>query len=160
MQNSELGLANAVTEATSKAVAAAPFPAQDLKGSLIIYCAGCMLEVNRGGKMPKVAELGLDTKALSQEVLDTFLLQLMTTGVLHCDPHPGNMCVTLNGTIVLYDFGMMDTLPPETVAGMRKIAFGLLNGSPDPTAKEITTYRSAASNPHAQPPRAARDASW
>ena len=57
MKNSELGLANAVTEATGKAVAAAPFASQDLKGSLIIYCAGCMLEVNRGGKMPKVAEL-------------------------------------------------------------------------------------------------------
>jgi len=63
----------------------------------------------------------------------------MTTGVLHCDPHPGNMCVTPAGQIVMYDFGMMDTLPKETVQGMRKIAFGLLNGSPDPTEKEITT---------------------
>jgi len=118
---------------------------------------------------PKVAELGLDTKKLSQEVLDTFFLQLMTTGVLHCDPHPGNMCVTPQGQIVLYDFGMMDTLPKETVQahdshraharhcsrarlsqtactlcvlqvqGMRKIVFGLLNGSPDPSDKEITT---------------------
>ena len=87
----------------------------------------------------KVEELGLDKKALSQEVLDTFLLQLMTTGVLHCDPHPGNMCVTPDGRIVLYDFGMMDTLPQETVQGMRKIAFGLLNGSPDPSSKEIVT---------------------
>ena len=87
----------------------------------------------------KVEELGLDKRALSQEVLDTFLLQLMTTGVLHCDPHPGNMCVTRDGRIVLYDFGMMDTLPQETVQGMRKIAFGLLNGSPDPSSKEIVT---------------------
>jgi len=87
----------------------------------------------------KVAALGLDTRKLSQQVLDTFLMQLLTTGVLHCDPHPGNMCVTPNGTIVLYDFGMMDTLPNTTVKGMRKIAFGLLNGSPDPTANEITT---------------------
>jgi len=93
----------------------------------------------------------------------------MTTGVLHCDPHPGNMCVTPQGQIVLYDFGMMDTLPKETVQahdshraharhcsrarlsqtactlcvlqvqGMRKIVFGLLNGSPDPSDKEITT---------------------
>ena len=95
---------------------------------------------------PKVAELGLDTKALSQQVYDTFLLQLMTTGVLHCDPHPGNMCVTPGGTIVLYDFGMMDTLPQDTVQGMRKIAFGLLNGSPDPTDKEITTRGDSVMN--------------
>ena len=52
---------------------------------------------------PKVDALGLDKKKLSQEVLDTFLLQLMQTGVLHCDPHPGNMCVTPSGRIVLYD---------------------------------------------------------
>lgn len=88
---------------------------------------------------PKVDALGLDRKKLSQEVLDTFLLQLMQTGVLHCDPHPGNMCVTPSGRIVLYDFGMMDTLPQTTVQGMRKIAFGLLNGSPTPDAKEIAT---------------------
>mmetsp|Transcript_14138 Transcript_14138/g.45276 ORF Transcript_14138/g.45276 Transcript_14138/m.45276 type:complete len:614 (+) Transcript_14138:31-1872(+) len=88
---------------------------------------------------PKVDALGLDKKKLSQEVLDTFLLQLMQTGVLHCDPHPGNMCVTPSGRIVLYDFGMMDTLPQTTVQGMRKIAFGLLNGSPTPDAKEIAT---------------------
>ena len=56
MQTSELGLANAVTEATSKAVAAAPFPVGALKGAMVIYCAGCMLEVNRGGKMPKVTD--------------------------------------------------------------------------------------------------------
>jgi len=87
----------------------------------------------------KVAALGLDTKGLSQAVLETFLLQLLTTGVLHCDPHPGNMCVTPTGQIVLYDFGMMDTLPATTVKGMRKIAFGLLNGSPDPSPREITT---------------------
>jgi len=87
----------------------------------------------------KIAKLGLNTRALSQQVLDTFLLQLLTTGVLHCDPHPGNMCVTPQGQIVLYDFGMMDTLPETTVRGMRKIAFGLLNGSPDPSNNEITT---------------------
>ena len=87
----------------------------------------------------RVDELRLDKAALSQQVYDTFLLQLMTTGVLHCDPHPGNMCVTPKGEIVLYDFGMMDTLSQDTVAGMRKIAFGLLNGSPEPTEKEITT---------------------
>ena len=73
------------------------------------------------------------------QVLDTFLLQRMTTGVLHCDPRPGNMCVTPEGKIVMYDFGMMDTLTNDTVAGMRKIAFGLLNGSPDPSDAEITT---------------------
>lgn len=88
---------------------------------------------------PTVDALGLDKAALAQEVYDTFLLQLMTTGVLHCDPHPGNMCVTPRGRIVLYDFGMMDTLPQATVQGMRKIAFGLLNGSPTPSASEITS---------------------
>ena len=86
----------------------------------------------------KVAELGLDTRKLSQQVLDTFLVQLLTTGVLHCDPHPGNMCVTPQGRIVLYDFGMMDTLPQETVQGMRKVAFGLLSGSTNPNDAEIS----------------------
>ena len=56
---------------------------------------------------------------------------------------PGNVAVEKaeNGEarLIFYDFGMMDTLPQSTVQGMRKIAFGLLNGSPNPSASEITT---------------------
>ena len=84
-----------------------------------------------------VATLRLDAKRLSQEVVDTFLLQLLQTGVLHCDPHPGNLCVTPGGRLVLYDFGMMDTLTPTTVSGLRRLAFALFGGSPAPSEADL-----------------------
>ena len=57
-----------------------------------------------------LAAYGLDRKKLSKQVVDIFLTQLLKTGVLHCDPHPGNMCVDAKGRLVFYDFGMLDTI--------------------------------------------------
>ena len=81
--------------------------------------------------------LKLNRKALAQKVVDTFLVQLLQTGVLHCDPHPGNLCVSPKGRLVLYDFGMMDTLPDGTVQGLRRLAFALFGGSSNPSDREL-----------------------
>ena len=34
-------------------------------------------------------------------------LQLLETGLLHADPHPGNLLRTADGRICILDFGMM-----------------------------------------------------
>ena len=78
---------------------------------------------------------GLDAKKLAKKVVDIFLTQLLRSGVLHCDPHPGNMCVDKQGRLVFYDFGMVDTLKPEVQQGMRNAAFALFGGRPDGAAE-------------------------
>ena len=72
---------------------------------------------------------GLDAKKLAKKVVDIFLTQLLRSGVLHCDPHPGNMCVDKQGRLVFYDFGMLDEFKPEVQQGMRNAAFALFGGS-------------------------------
>jgi predicted unusual protein kinase regulating ubiquinone biosynthesis (AarF/ABC1/UbiB family) len=37
--------------------------------------------------------------------MDLFLYQIIMNGVVHCDPHPGNIGVDEVGRLVLYDFG-------------------------------------------------------
>ncbi|KAL3930414.1 MAG: hypothetical protein SGPRY_001547 [Prymnesium sp.] len=85
----------------------------------------------------KLAYHGLDGRALSKQVIDVFLMQLLTTGVLHCDPHPGNMCVDSSGRLVFYDFGMIDVLEEGVQEGLREAAFALFGGSSDPSPPEL-----------------------
>ena len=42
---------------------------------------------------------------LADELMDLFLYQIIMNGVVHCDPHPGNIGVDEVGRLVLYDFG-------------------------------------------------------
>ena len=66
---------------------------------------------------PNVGELvrdataaGIDRQALADRLIGLFLHQIFTVGVFHADPHPGNMLVDADGTIVLIDLGAVGRL--------------------------------------------------
>ena len=40
-------------------------------------------------------------------------VQLLETGLLHADPHPGNLLRTADGKICILDFGLMAEVAPE-----------------------------------------------
>lgn len=40
-------------------------------------------------------------------------VQLLETGLLHADPHPGNLLRTADGKICILDFGLMTEVAPE-----------------------------------------------
>lgn len=40
-------------------------------------------------------------------LLNCYLIQLLETGFLHADPHPGNLIRTPDGKICILDFGLM-----------------------------------------------------
>mmetsp|Transcript_16307 Transcript_16307/g.35263 ORF Transcript_16307/g.35263 Transcript_16307/m.35263 type:complete len:1034 (+) Transcript_16307:166-3267(+) len=48
-----------------------------------------------------------DVRALCSTLLNCYLIQLLETGLLHADPHPGNLMRTADGKIVILDFGLM-----------------------------------------------------
>ncbi|MFB6134743.1 MAG: ABC1 kinase family protein [Halanaeroarchaeum sp.] len=51
-------------------------------------------------------ELGIDRSAVAERLTRTYLKMITQDGVYHADPHPGNLAVKDDGTIVFYDFGM------------------------------------------------------
>ncbi|WP_263974883.1 ABC1 kinase family protein [Leptolyngbya sp. BL0902] len=57
---------------------------------------------------------GLDRKRLAQLGAQAYLHQLLDDGFFHADPHPGNIAVSLNGSLIFYDFGMMGQVQPLT----------------------------------------------
>ena len=57
-------------------------------------------------------ELGLDRTDLAVTLQETYLQMIVQDGVFHADPHPGNLAVRENGTLVFYDFGMSGRVEP------------------------------------------------
>jgi len=65
------------------------------------------------------------------EVLDrglrASLHQLLTSGFMHTDPHPGNLIVAENGGLTYLDFGMTVEVPIETRRAMVRGLIGFVN---------------------------------
>eukprot|EP00586_Coscinodiscus_wailesii_P011246 CAMPEP_0172498520 /NCGR_PEP_ID=MMETSP1066-20121228/113482_1 /TAXON_ID=671091 /ORGANISM="Coscinodiscus wailesii, Strain CCMP2513" /LENGTH=786 /DNA_ID=CAMNT_0013271815 /DNA_START=18 /DNA_END=2378 /DNA_ORIENTATION=- len=80
--------------------------------------------------LDEIDRLGLDRQLLAKRTADSFLRQIIETGYFHCDPHPGNLAVNKNGTLVFYDYGMMDELKPNVKSGFRKFCTALFAGGP------------------------------
>ena len=54
-----------------------------------------------------------DVSKLCGVALNTYLSMLLSTGLLHCDPHPGNLLRTKDGKLCILDWGLVTTVDEE-----------------------------------------------
>jgi len=81
-----------------------------------------------------------DIKTLDQHDIDRvklvyrihrlFFKMLLRHSIFHADPHPGNISITSNGTIILYDFGMVGRIDDETRRRLVRLYLGLIDKDP------------------------------
>ncbi|QSG13680.1 ABC1 kinase family protein [Halapricum desulfuricans] len=57
---------------------------------------------------------GIDRSALVERLENAYMRMIVEHGLFHADPHPGNLAVQEDGTIVFYDFGMAGRLGEQT----------------------------------------------
>jgi predicted unusual protein kinase regulating ubiquinone biosynthesis (AarF/ABC1/UbiB family) len=73
------------------------------------------MEYVPGTKISNVEELDtrrLDRTELAETLQRAYLDMIIEDGVFHADPHPGNLAVQDDGTLVFYDFGMSGYVDP------------------------------------------------
>ena len=58
--------------------------------------------------------MGIDRKKLVLDVHRVFFRMLLSNAIFHADPHPGNISVTKDGQLILYDFGMVGRIDEQT----------------------------------------------
>ena len=58
----------------------------------------------------RLDEMGLDRTELATKLQRIYLQMIVQDGVFHADPHPGNLAVAEDGSIIFYDFGMSSTV--------------------------------------------------
>ena len=54
-----------------------------------------------------------DVPRLCGVAINAYLTMLLDTGVLHCDPHPGNLLRTTDGKLCILDWGMTLDVPSD-----------------------------------------------
>jgi predicted unusual protein kinase regulating ubiquinone biosynthesis (AarF/ABC1/UbiB family) len=59
----------------------------------------------------EVAAGHIKPRALVETLIEVYARMMLRDGVFHADPHPGNLLVQPDGTLVLLDFGMVIEVP-------------------------------------------------
>lgn len=90
---------------------------------------------------------GLDRTRIADTLISAYLQQLLTDAFFHADPHPGNLLVKKDGTLVFLDFGMVGRIEK----GMREelIAFVLALFKKDTDQMVIVFEKLGFLRPHA-----------
>lgn len=117
-----------------------------------------VMEHVEGIKMDRVDQIrhhGIDPQEVAMIGLRSFSRQLMSVGIFHADPHPGNAVVMLDGRVALVDFGIVGYLDEETMMQIAYLFLGFSEhdydlvmealeaaGLVDPRTMDLKSFRS------------------
>jgi predicted unusual protein kinase regulating ubiquinone biosynthesis (AarF/ABC1/UbiB family) len=88
------------------------------------------MEYMPGIKITDIATLdarGIDRERLVLRIHRLFFKMLLRHNIFHADPHPGNISITDNGAIILYDYGMVGRLDIKTRLRLIRLYLGLVD---------------------------------
>ena len=91
------------------------------------------MEYVPGIKVTNVEELdrhGVNRQKLVVDVHRVFFTMLLKHSVFHADPHPGNISVTGDGRLILYDFGMVGRINDRTRIRLIRLYLALVEKNP------------------------------
>ncbi|MFB5623490.1 MAG: ABC1 kinase family protein [Nitrosopumilus sp.] len=75
-------------------------------------------------------ERGIDREQLVIDVHKVFFTMLLKHSIFHADPHPGNISVTDDGKLILYDYGMVGRINNETRFKLIRLYLALVERNP------------------------------
>lgn len=88
-----------------------------------------VMELVGGIKITEKAQLeeaGLDPGEVLQDLMHIYVRMILAAGFFQADPHPGNLFVTLDGKVVVLDFGLSKELPEGFGLGLFELMFSLM----------------------------------
>ena len=100
-----------------------PKPYRELSTERILvieFVSGCKIT-----DKPQLQAWGLSPATVAENGMDIYLTQIFEFGVFHADPHPGNVLVRPDGTIVLIDFGMVGRLTKQQKYAFAGVFIGM-----------------------------------
>ena len=99
------------------------------------------MEYIPGIKVTNIEDLekaGVDRQKLVIDVHKVFFTMLLRDSIFHADPHPGNISVTNDGSIILYDFGMVGKIDNETRMRIIRLYLALVEKDPPRTVNAMS----------------------
>jgi len=102
------------------------------------------MEYLPGIKITNVQELdkkGIDREQLVIDVHKVFFTMLLKHSIFHADPHPGNIAVTDDGKLILYDYGMVGKINNETRFKLIRLYLALVEKNPSRVVNAMNDLR-------------------
>ena len=102
------------------------------------------MEYIPGIKVTNVQELdekGIDREQLVIDVHKVFFTMLLKHSIFHADPHPGNISVTDDGKLILYDYGMVGRINNETRFKLIRLYLALVERNPPRVVNAMNDLR-------------------
>ena len=85
------------------------------------FMEGCKI-----GDVAAIDRMGVDRRELARHVVTTYCQMIFVDGEYHADPHPGNLLVQPDGSVVFLDFGAVATLSPGMRRGITDFLAGVI----------------------------------
>jgi predicted unusual protein kinase regulating ubiquinone biosynthesis (AarF/ABC1/UbiB family) len=98
------------------------------------------MEYIPGIKITNVEDLdkkGHDRQKIVIDVHKVFFTMLLRDSIFHADPHPGNISIADNGSLILYDFGMVGRIDQETRLRLVRLYLALVEKDPARTVNAM-----------------------
>jgi ubiquinone biosynthesis protein len=86
------------------------------------------------GSLGPLSRLEVPGALLADELLGAYLHQILVTGLVHADPHPGNVFLTDDGRLALLDLGQVTELDPSTRQELMEMMLAVSEGRGDEAA--------------------------
>ncbi len=80
---------------------------------------------------PLLDQANLDRKDLARAFVEIMATQALSYGFYHADPHPGNLVVSPDGTIIFMDFGMVGYLDDDLKEQLLSLILGVVRNDID-----------------------------
>ncbi|QDH69625.1 ABC1 kinase family protein [Marilutibacter alkalisoli] len=74
---------------------------------------------------------------LAKALVRAYLDQVFVHGEIHADPHPGNLRITADGRLAIFDLGMVANVPPRQRDRLMKLLFAAVDGRGEQVADEL-----------------------
>ncbi|MDI3259213.1 MAG: AarF/UbiB family protein [Sinobacteraceae bacterium] len=106
-----------------------PAPLEDLSTTRVLTMQRVHgIKVTR---IPPLRRLEHPLKEQALQLLRAYLDQVFVHGLVHADPHPGNVLLMDDDRLALFDLGMVARLVPRTRQALLKLLLGAISGDGD-----------------------------
>ncbi|WP_228840690.1 ABC1 kinase family protein [Candidatus Protochlamydia phocaeensis] len=112
-----------------------PSPVEDYTTSRILT-----MDFISGQKITDISPLikmEIDGERLAEDLFEAYLKQIIIDGLVHIDPHPGNIYLSQDNRLVILDLGMVARIAPQLQTGLLKLLLAVSEGQGEEVADII-----------------------
>jgi predicted unusual protein kinase regulating ubiquinone biosynthesis (AarF/ABC1/UbiB family) len=79
-------------------------------------------------ELDPLVKMDLHSNRLASQLFHAYLKQILIDGLVHIDPHPGNIYLTQDDKLVILDLGMVTRIPPQMQNNLLKLLLAVSEG--------------------------------